>query len=141
MAAGGLHHAIVVKNYGDGHDPSMVKLPEAEPLGTVTSIDHHSLVALPFTVDYHGHGRANSVDRPLPTQDTRDRHGLVEPAIEIDDCGFRMLEPHEIAKAMAFPDEYRVEGTKRDRVRMYGNAVTPPAMRTLVQRVLDSLAA
>ena len=50
-----------------------------------------------------------------------------------------MLEPHEIGKAMAFPGDYEVKGTKRDRVRQFGNAVTPPAMTMLVQRVLNSL--
>lgn len=111
------HHAVVqppsfiVKNYGTGFDPSMVKDPNAEPLGAVTGIDHHSLV----------------------TMEPR-------PPVEVDDCGFRMLEPPEIGRAMAFPTEYTVLGSKRDRVRQYGNAVTPPVMALLLGRVLDSLA-
>ena len=144
VTAGGNHHALVtppvfvLKNYGDGRDPSMAHRVD-EPLGTVTTQDHHSLVALPFTVDYHGNGRAQGVDRPLPTCDTRDRHALVAPAVEVDDCGFRMLEPHEIGRAMAFPDTYTVLGNKRDRVRQYGNAVTPPAMQMLLARGAASL--
>ncbi len=50
-----------------------------------------------------------------------------------------MLQPHEIQKAMAFPDNYRVLGTKRDQVRQLGNAVTPPVMHTLLQRSIASL--
>jgi site-specific DNA-cytosine methylase len=41
----------------------------------------------------------------------------------------------------AIPDDYRVEGTKKDRVKLYGNAVTPPVMEFLVGRVAEALAA
>ncbi len=146
VTAGGQHHglvtppAFVLKNYGDGSDPSMAH-PVTDPLGTVTTVDHHSVVMLPFTVDYHGNGRAHAVTDPLGTQTAVDRHGLVEPALEVDDCGFRMLEPHEIGAAMAFPADYVVLGSKRDRVRQYGNAVTPPVMSLILQRVIESLAA
>jgi DNA (cytosine-5)-methyltransferase 1 len=58
----------------------------------------------------------------------------------VEDCGFRMLQPHEIKAAMAFPADYRVLGNKREQVRQLGNAVTPPAMNTLIQRVVQSLA-
>ena len=52
-----------------------------------------------------------------------------------------MLEPHEVAAGMAFPRDYIWQGTKRDRIRMAGNAVTPPAARDLVAAVVDSLEA
>jgi DNA (cytosine-5)-methyltransferase 1 len=76
----------------------------------------------------------------VPTVTTRDHHALVEPAIEVDDCGFRMLEPHEIQGAMAFADEYIVLGNKRERVRQLGNAVTPPVMRMILERCVETLA-
>ncbi len=145
VCASGNHHALVdpgafyLKNYGDGSDPSMMH-PVTDPLGAVTTQDHHSVVRLPFTVDYHGNGRAQPVDQPLPTQDTRDRHALVEPGVAVEDCGFRMLEPDEIGRAMAFPTSYTVLGNKRQRVRQYGNAVTPPVMTMLLARCIGSLA-
>jgi DNA (cytosine-5)-methyltransferase 1 len=77
----------------------------------------------------------------MPTQPTRDRFALLDPRVYIDDCRFRMLEPHEVGRAMAFPDDYRVEGTKKDRVRLYGNAVTPPVMRWIVSRIASALGA
>ena len=140
FAANGTHHAVlVVKNYGDGNDPSMTHSP-IDPLGTVTSKDHHSLVALPFLTSYYGKGGTSSADEPIPTMTTRDRHGLVEPAVDVDDCGFRMLEPHEIGRGMAFPDSYEVKGTKRDRVKQYGNAVTPPVPTMVLRRAVEALA-
>ena len=56
-------------------------------------------------------------------------------------CRFRMLEPREIALGMSFPATYRWQGTKRERVRLAGNAVTPPAARDLITVCVDSLAA
>lgn len=47
--------------------------------------------------------------------------------------------PHEIAVGMAFPRDYRWQGTKRERVRLAGNAVTPPAARDLITVLAESL--
>ncbi len=146
VCASGNHHALVapgafyLKNYGGIDEAKYRAHPITSPLGAITTDDSHSLVRLPFTVDYHGNGRAQPVDQPLPTQDTRDRHALVEPGIAVEDCGFRMLEPDEIGRAMAFPTSYTVLGNKRQRVRQYGNAVTPPVMTMLLARCIGSLA-
>lgn len=51
-----------------------------------------------------------------------------------------MLEPHEVAAAMAFPEGYIPDTyTKRDRVKLAGNAVTAPVMTWIMQRVVDAL--
>lgn len=57
----------------------------------------------------------------------------------IDDLTFRMLSPREIGKAMAFPEDYQVKGNHREKVRQYGNAVTPPVMEMLIERCMASL--
>jgi DNA (cytosine-5)-methyltransferase 1 len=62
-----------------------------------------------------------------------------EHSPNVEDCGFRMLEPHEIGRAMAFRDDYVVLGNKRQRVKQYGNAVTPPVMAMLIERCVASL--
>jgi DNA (cytosine-5)-methyltransferase 1 len=136
IAAAGTHHGLLVRNYSGGAEMSQ---PVASPLGTVTARDHHSLLSMPFLTDYHGNGSAASVTDPSGTVDTRDRRALVEPAWAVEDCGFRMLEPHEIGRAMAFADDYIVLGNKRDRVRQYGNAVTPPVMGEILRRCIASL--
>ena len=95
----------------------------------------------PFLVQYYGQGDAAPLDAAVPTVTTIDRHALVEPGPvpEVDDCYFRMLQPHEVGGAMAFPSSYVVTGNKREQVKQYGNAVTPPAMRMLLARVIESL--
>lgn len=49
--------------------------------------------------------------------------------------------PHEHAAGMAFPTTYRWQGTKRERTRLAGNAVTPPASRDLLAVIAESLEA
>jgi DNA (cytosine-5)-methyltransferase 1 len=91
-----------------------------------------------MVVDFNG--RTRSVDEPLPTQTTREGDGLCTLEVDVDDCYFRMLEPHEIAAAMAFAPGYIMLGNKREKVRLAGNAVTPPAARDLIAAVAESLA-
>jgi DNA (cytosine-5)-methyltransferase 1 len=85
--------------------------------------------------------QAAGIGDAIDTVTVRDRHGLVSPAKElrVEDCYFRMLQPHEIGRAMAFPTSYEVLGNKRDRVKQYGNAVTPPAMATLIERQVQAM--
>jgi DNA (cytosine-5)-methyltransferase 1 len=58
------------------------------------------------------------------------------------DIGMCMLEPKELARAMSFPDWYRWEGpdgkplTKRDQVKMIGNAVPTCLAKALVMAVV-----
>lgn len=128
FVAGNAGHALLMRNNRGGGE---MTTPVEEVARTITTKGHQSLVTLPFLTDYHGDGRpwqARGVDQPMGTVETRDRRALIEPAVAAEDCGFRMLEPHEIGRAMAFPDDYVVLGNKRERVRQYGNAVTPPVM-------------
>jgi DNA (cytosine-5)-methyltransferase 1 len=131
-ATGG--HGLLMRNNGGGAE---MVTPADEPARTITTKGHQSLL-----VSYYGNGRAQPADRPLPTVTTRDRAALVDVEQLVDDCGFRMLEPHEIAAAMAFPDGYIPSDlTKRDRVRLAGNAVTPPVMQWICGRLLRALEA
>jgi len=95
----------------------------------------------PFIISQYGTNRGTSIDAALPSVTTIDRHELVQPGVDlrVEDCYFRMLQPHEIGAAMAFPETYVVHGNKRDKVRQFGNAVTPPAMEILIDRHVQSM--
>lgn len=56
-------------------------------------------------------------------------------------AGGSSLGAHKAGLDMAFPSQYVVLGTKREVVKQFGNAVTPPAMEFLIQRCVESLAA
>jgi DNA (cytosine-5)-methyltransferase 1 len=59
--------------------------------------------------------------------------------VKVEDCLFRMLEPHEIGRAMSFAGDYIVVGNKRERVRQYGNAVTPNVAEVIVSALVEAI--
>lgn len=123
--------------YGTGGDGRAA----SEAMGTVTAADRHGLV-MPFYLGYaNGDGPPHATTESLPVMRTGNNAGLVFPAAPpaVEECGFRMLQPHEVGRGMAFPDDYRVKGNKRDRVRQFGNAVTPPVAKMIMRRVLATL--
>lgn len=127
--------ALITSYYGRGGSR-----PVDGALPTVTTVDTHALIMRNNTA----HGDQGQESTPacesMRTITTAGHQSLITggtPAIE--DCTFRMLSPHEIQQAMAFPTEYQLLGTKRDQVRMAGNAVTPPTARDLIAAVAGSL--
>ena len=121
------------------------------PLGTVTTVDHHSLCTAhlspaedegarrvyAFLTSYYGQSIGSDLRDPCPTVTTKDRFGLVTVEVEghpyvVVDIRMRMLAPRELARAMGFPDSYRMDGTIQDQVAAVGNAVCPPVARALV---------
>jgi DNA (cytosine-5)-methyltransferase 1 len=117
----------------------------SESLATVTaSGNHHGLVAPAgasehMLIPYYGNGAPRPVHEPIGALTTRDRYALVRGEVDINDVLFRMLEPHEIGRAMSFADSYVVLGNKREKVRQYGNAVTPNAAEILVCALVEAI--
>jgi DNA (cytosine-5)-methyltransferase 1 len=58
---------------------------------------------------------------------------------KLEDCFYRMLLPHEVKLGMAFDADYVVKGNSKEQVKQCGNAVTPPVMKDLVQRCVETL--
>ena len=104
------NHHMLVRHNTPRGDPAQMCTPVTESARTITTAGHQSLVGWPDEV----------------------------PGVA--DCTFRMLEPAEIGAAMAFHAGYRVLGNRREQVRQYGNAVTPPAAEWLIRSVVASLA-
>lgn len=150
IVAGGNQHylatppGMLVANYGGRggpeHKQGWAKPADAAPLGSVTTRDSHSIVTL------RGSGQAHPVADPLLTCATVEQHTLVGGELpNIMDCTFRMLEPSEIGRGMAMHftasgARYVVHGNRRDQVKQYGNAVTPPPMARILTGIRDSLA-
>lgn len=89
----------------------------------------------PFLIVYYGSDHAGGWQRlsdPLRTITTLDRFALVKPSR--DGHMMRMLQVPELKKAMGMPATFRFRyGTRRDQIRMIGNAVCSPVMRTVVK--------
>ncbi|KUH38410.1 MULTISPECIES: DNA cytosine methyltransferase [Streptomyces] len=145
VTASGNHHglvmpAMVMRNNGSRGDGGEHCTSPTEPFRTMTTAGHQSLLTWEhMLVPYYGNGAPRSVADPIGALTTRDRYALVRGEVDIDDVLFRMLEPHEIGRAMSFSDDYVVLGSKRDKVRQYGNAVTPNAAEVLVCALVEAI--
>jgi len=140
------HHAFVSVSPGfiaDMRGSSKASELTAPLKCITTSGAHHALLsANAFLTYYYNTMQASSLDMPMRTVTAKDRAALVG-ALEkmtVEDLTFRMLQPHEIGAAMAFPGDYVVLGTKRDKVKQYGNAVTPPVMKMILERCMATFA-
>lgn len=138
VTASGNHHALVTSYYSTGHGVR----PANEPLSTVTTVDRHGLIMRNNSSKGDGAEMVTPANEPVRTVTTHGHQSLLtaeRSAVSLDDVRFRMLEPSEIKRAMDFPAEYIGKGTRREQVRLWGNAVTPPAARDLVHLVAESL--
>lgn len=120
-----------------------------DAMGTLTTHDRYALV------HRHNTGGAEMltpVTEEMRTLTCAGHQSVLTPPMDmavaeamVDDCLFRMLQPHEVAVGMAFPTEYLWQPydgkrvSNRDLVKMAGNAVTPPAARDLMYAVVESL--
>jgi DNA (cytosine-5)-methyltransferase 1 len=115
----------------------------AEALRTQGAGMQSALISLaPFIQSFYGTSNAYPLDGAGPTFPAAEVHGLVAAGnrkLNVDDCFFRMLQPAEIGRGMAFPDTYVVTGNKSEQVKQYGNAVTPPEMENQLAREVMAL--
>jgi DNA (cytosine-5)-methyltransferase 1 len=131
---------MVMRNNSSKGDGGEHCTPAGEPLRTLTTAGHQSLVTWQhLLVPYYGNGIAREVTEPIGTLSTRDRYALVKGDVDINDVLFRMLEPHEIGRAMSFADAYTVLGNKREKVRQYGNAVTPNVAEVIICALTETI--
>lgn len=127
---------VPLRNHG-------VAKPTSHPIDTVSAEgNHHALV---MRNNEGGAEMSTPITEPIRTLTTGGHQSLIEPSapisLDVDDAGFRMLEPHEIQLGMGFAADYFLVGSKRDKVKQAGNAVTPPAARDLGHAVAEFLLA
>lgn len=158
VVGGGCKHALSVaflaKHYGGGYTGAGIA--SDSPLDTITTVDHHALVASTL-IKLRGQCAGADLHQPTPTITAGGTH-LAEvrvflqryvgqqpvqingEAYQIVDIGMRMLTPRELARAQGFPDSYEIKNVARPKplsktaqVRMIGNSVCPPLAAALVQ--------
>lgn len=137
VSAEGNHHALVMtNNHGNRARPVQETLP------TVTTATNHALL---MRNNLGGAEMSTPVSEVMRTLTTGGHQSVIEPSepisLDVEDAGFRMLEPHEIQAGMGFARDYLLLGSKRDKVKQAGNAVTPPAARDLGHAVAEFLLA
>lgn len=122
------HHALTVppgafiqKHHGGlGYGPigHMTKDAASDAMPGVVARPNLSLV-IPYR-----RAKAKTTGEPMHTMTTHDSAALVQPAIDVDDCMFRMLKPREHLRAQRFRDDYIVHGNLGEQTMQAGNAVS-----------------
>ena len=95
----------------------------------------------PFLLVYYGSDAAGGwqrLNRPLRTITTVDRFALVKPGPQRGHL-MRMLQVPELKAAMGMPNDFSVQAsTRRDSIRLIGNAVCPPVMYHVVRSLITA---
>lgn len=116
----------------------------SEPLPTVTGANRGELA---FITAQHGERpgqapRVHDIGQPAPTIAASGHVDLIEGTAEFDIL-FRMLEPHELAAAMGFnsdDESYDFAGTKTEKIKQIGNAVSVSKMKACVGAIMADAA-
>lgn len=74
----GIANIHFLAKHFSGHPESKVSSVD-NVAGTITTVDHHSLVGAEFLSAYYGNGNNHSVNMPSPTITTKDRFSVVKP--------------------------------------------------------------
>jgi DNA (cytosine-5)-methyltransferase 1 len=146
FAAGGYHHALVMRNNTARGDQGQMSTPVTEPLRTLLGEGRQSLIQPGdgSALLAYDTGLLRPLGEPLPTQTTVEGDALVSTGgrrfVDVDSLYLRMLAIEEIQEGMAFRPEYVLLGkAKRNKVKMLGNAVTPNAARDLAAMVMEAV--
>lgn len=109
-----------------------------EPMPTVMTAEDFALCE-PFVLGQQSCAAPRSVDKPIPTVAAAGAIALVQPKIngQVLDIHFRMLKPHELARAMSFGDDYKFEGNREAQVKQIGNAVPVMTAKALCKELLS----
>lgn len=140
VTAGGNHHALLTPYYGNAQSSRSAD----HPVGTLTTVDRYALITRHYSQSGDQSHLTKPINEALGTLTTTAQQSIVTPGdlavaeAQVDDCLFRMLEPHEVGAGMAFDRDYIVMGSRRNQVKGYGNAVTPPAARDLIGAVVEA---
>jgi DNA (cytosine-5)-methyltransferase 1 len=108
-----------------------------QPLPTVVTENRFGLV-----LPYYGTPNTHGVGEPLPTVTTKERSALLSgdaESLNLDECGYRMVNADEVKQAMGFPDTYTLLGTQKEQVHQAGNAVCAPVAQAIAQRCMETL--
>ncbi|AXI04358.1 DNA cytosine methyltransferase [Aquirhabdus parva] len=140
------HHSLVTSHLVKLRNNNVGQSVET-PLHTITAGGGHFAEVRAFLTTFYGNDKdGQSLDKPIRTIPTHDRFGLVMVdgmPYQIDDIGFRMLQPRELFTAQGFRRSYIIDRgidehgkvirlTKTEQTRMCGNSVPPGLPKALV---------
>jgi DNA (cytosine-5)-methyltransferase 1 len=143
VTCSGAHYGLIepfIARYFGGQGLERRVHSIGKPLPVVDTSNRYGLVE-PFILPNEGFYRGNkarSINEPLPTiTASRGCGALIEAGGEVAlDIRFRMLQPHELAAAQGFPQDYKFCGNKTEITKQIGNAVPVNTSRELAYTCL-----
>jgi DNA (cytosine-5)-methyltransferase 1 len=141
-AKGGEFALVLPVTHAGGHD--RVLSAHGDPLPTITGANRGELafIAAQFGEREGQAPRVHGIDNPAPAICASGHINLIEATPQYDIL-FRMLEPHELAAAMGFTSDeatYEFAGTKTEKIKQIGNAVSVAKMRACVGAIMADAA-
>ncbi|MCX5513437.1 DNA cytosine methyltransferase [Kaistia algarum] len=140
-AKGGEFAVVMPVTHQDGSDRA--RDAAVDPLPTATGANRGELafIAAQFGERDGQAPRVHDLEGPAPTICAKGSVNLVEGEADGQryDILFRMLEPHELAAAMGFNTAdaiYEFAGTKTEKIKQIGNAVSVSKMKACVGALL-----
>lgn len=117
---------------------------DVDPVPTMTTAKggEFAFIAAQFGEREGQAPRVHDINQPTPTIAATGHINFVEAGPEYDIL-FRMLEPHELAAAMGFNTEeatYEFAGTKTEKIKQIGNAVSVAKMKACVGAIMADAA-
>jgi DNA (cytosine-5)-methyltransferase 1 len=151
---------LMVQHFSGDHSSDI-----NSPLPTITTVDHNTMVTAQFiSKQYNSNGKpeANnqSIEEPCGSLTTQEKIQFITAYFsnsgkeqnlitalkngEIDfDVKMRFLEPEELSRISTFPKGYftnpLLKLTKKEQVRLIGNAVPPDWAKILIEPVIKQL--
>jgi len=151
---------LLVQHYSGDHSSGI-----NEPLPTVTTVDHNAIVTTQFiSKQYNSNGKPESnnqsIDEPCGSLTTQEKIQFITAyfsnsgkendlisALKNGDIDFdikmRFLEPEELSRISTFPKGYftnpLLKLTKKEQVRLIGNAVPPEWAKIIIEPVVSEL--
>jgi DNA (cytosine-5)-methyltransferase 1 len=122
---------LLIEYYGTGG-----AAPVSNTIKTITTKDRFGVLE-PFMlkVNHGGGNRVRSINEPLGTMTTKVGDAIIFP-MKLDIL-FRMLKPHELARAHSFPQDYKILGTLAEQTKQVGNSVPVKTARALTESILS----
>jgi DNA (cytosine-5)-methyltransferase 1 len=138
---------FISKQYNSNGNPEANNQSIEDPCGSLTSQEKIQFITAYFNSSGNPGTQNQSLDSPLGTILTGSNKKALITAIENGEFDFdikmRFLEPEELSQITTFPERYftnpQLRLSKKDQVKLIGNAVPPQWARMIIEPVVKEL--
>lgn len=141
VISGARHHgltippgAFVMKQYGGRLKDEHAVKPVTQPTHSTVANSVPNLV-----IPYRKGSKPHTPDQPVSTMATKNQHGVLQTALEVDDCYFRMFTPRESANTQRFDPDYILTGSLGAQQLGAGNANPVNVAQWLAGKAIEAL--